>query len=26
VVKVIGNFAGILESADLMEADTAIAV
>ena len=26
VVKAIGNFAGILESADLMEADTAIAV
>jgi nicotinamidase-related amidase len=26
VVKVIGNFAGILESAELMEADTAIAV
>ena len=26
VVKVIGNFAGILESADLMEADAAIAV
>ena len=26
VVKVIGNFAGILESADLMEADTVIAV
>jgi nicotinamidase-related amidase len=26
VVKVVGNFAGILESADLMEADTAIAV
>ena len=26
VVKVIGNFAGIVESADLMEADTAIAV
>jgi nicotinamidase-related amidase len=26
VVKVIGNFAGILESADLMDADTAIAV
>jgi len=26
VVKVIGNFAGILESADLMEDDTAIAV
>ncbi len=26
VVKVIGNFAGILESADLMEADTAVAV
>jgi len=26
VAKVIGNFAGILESADLMEADTAIAV
>ena len=26
VVKVIGNFAGVLESADLMEADTAIAV
>ena len=26
VVKVVGNFAGILESADLMEADAAIAV
>ena len=26
VVKVVGNFAGIVESADLMEADTAIAV
>jgi nicotinamidase-related amidase len=26
VVKVVGNFAGVLESADLMEADTAIAV
>ena len=26
VVKVVGNFAGILESAELMEADTAIAV
>ena len=26
VVKVVGNFAGILESADLMEANTAIAV
>ena len=26
VIKVIGNFAGILESAELMEADTAIAV
>jgi nicotinamidase-related amidase len=26
VVKVVGNFAGVLESADLMEADAAIAV
>lgn len=26
VVKVVGNFAGILESTDLMEADTAVAV
>lgn len=26
VVKVVGNFAGVLESADLMQADTAIAI